>query len=215
MRSPSIYAQCDQVYRGYAIPDINYSPIYSSEWNYGNSYNYAYTSVNWKGFQRANFTALQPQWLNATKISMLGSCAANATCTDLYDAFSDTAADATLNAYILAAITDIASVLPDGGNKTWDPSTSLAHTFSTLTTMANFGNELFGLHNGFALSVKSNPNVTESQLEAAFSLAVYLSGGDGLGFSAAIVNHFVEICPKAASCSHIMTESVAVSSVKL
>jgi hypothetical protein len=118
-----------------------------------------------------------PQWLNATETSMLGSCAANATCADLYNAFTDSAADSALDAYILAAINDIASVLPTDGNKTWDPSTSLAHAFSTFTTMATSGSELFGVHNGFALSAKLNPNVTESQLEAAFDLTVYLSGG--------------------------------------
>jgi hypothetical protein len=31
-------------------------------------YNYAYTVVKWNGFQWANFTALQSQWLNATKV---------------------------------------------------------------------------------------------------------------------------------------------------
>lgn len=141
------------------------------------AYVYAYTRVTWNGFQRANFTALQPQWLKATKISMLGSCAANKTCADVYDAFTDPAADAALDAYILTAIKDIASALPDGGNKTWIPYDSNANAFSTLTTMATMGGEVFGIHNGFALSAKGNPNVTESQLETAFDLAIYLSGG--------------------------------------
>lgn len=67
MRSPSVYTDCTEVFIGQGIADIN-TNLYLNDLNYDDGWDYAYTFVQFNGWQRSNFTQLSSSWLNATKI---------------------------------------------------------------------------------------------------------------------------------------------------
>lgn len=173
VNTATLGVDCSKVYYGTNIPSIYSVSVQDYRPQFGQTYLYSYTTLDFYGFGFTNYTQIEPKMINITAQAMYFSCQANSTCAKAYN--TTAGIQTSLRNLVAQNSGKIKALLPSNNTKTWVPSSAYANFLSYFTTFPDPSTEVFGTHN--TVTFAAQRNLTQAQLVAMYALKTRLSGG--------------------------------------